>query len=262
MRAKELCQNSPRKQWPASPGYFPVVLWCFAAFVFLTAPGSAGQASKPTPADLCRQAAVDAATATGVPPGVLLAITLTETGRRKNGAFQPWPWTVNMQGKGVWFDSRAEALAYAETSYASGARSFDVGCFQINYKWHGQAFTSINQMFDPDANATYAARFLLRLFAEKGNWVDAAGAYHSKTPKLANRYKKRFKRIYAGLGEVDLPPTLPPTLPVASSKQPRDNNYPLLQQRPQGQASSGSLVTLIPGEARPALISPPKGRLF
>ena len=59
-------------------------------------------------------------------------------------------------------------------------------------------------MFDPDTGADYAARFLQSLYAERGNWSAAAGAYHSQTPSRASVYRARFDRIIAGLGGAPL----------------------------------------------------------
>lgn len=151
-------------------------------------------------ASICEAASFAAAQEMGIPPDVMLAITLTETGRRRGGRLRPWPWTVNMEGAGHWFETPAEALEYSTTRYDQGARSFDVGCFQLNYRWHGMHFASIEAMFDPMTNARYAARFLSDLYAEKGSWSAAAGAYHSRTPSYANRYSARFDDIRARLG--------------------------------------------------------------
>ena len=188
---------------------------------------------------MCDVAAQRAADRTGVPVSVLLAITRVETGRTRDGVLQPWPWTVNMEGTGRWFASADAALAYAERHHARGARSFDIGCFQINYRWHGAAFESIAQMFDPGRSALYAARFLARLHAETGDWHAAAGAYHSRTPKYARRYRARFERIHAGLssgavgrGEAR---TAGPARPVDDA-----NGFPLLLSGAPGRA--GSLV--------------------
>ena len=99
-----------------------------------------------------------------MPQDVLHAISLTETGRPANGRLRPWPWAINREGKGFWFKNRDEALAFAKASVAAGRRSFDVGCFQINYHWHGMNFASLEAMFDPDTGADYAARFLQSLY--------------------------------------------------------------------------------------------------
>ena len=196
--------------------------------------GAAPGADVPRISAICDGAARYASERTGVPIGVLRAISLTETGRTLSGGFRPWPWTVNMEGKGLWFDSRDEALAYALSSHGKGKRSFDVGCFQLNYRWHGDGFASIEEMFDPAANAMYAAGFLSDLFREFGDWTRAAGAYHSRTPVYANRYSARFARILSTLD--DAPPEVllasadPEEMPMANAEPERPeraNTYPL-----------------------------------
>jgi hypothetical protein len=131
---------------------------------------------------------------------VLRALTRTETGRARGGKLEPWPWTVNVEGAGRWFDTRAEAEGFIAREQARGARSFDVGCFQINHRWHGEAFASVSQMFDPRANADYAARFMAGLHAETGDWSRAAGFYHSRTPEFFGRDRARFEKIMASAG--------------------------------------------------------------
>ncbi len=155
---------------------------------------------------LCYQAISRASAQMGVPRDVMLAISLTETGKKIGGKVQPWPWTVNMEGAGVWFETPGEALAYVNARYATGSRSFDVGCFQINYRWHHQHFRSIEDMFDPDINALYAAKFLRQLYDETGSWAKAAGFYHSRTPEFAQRYSKRFAGYLARLSGGDAAP--------------------------------------------------------
>ena len=215
-----------------------------------------------TGADVRRSVASQAAATSGVPLTVLLAISLTETGRNRNGNFEPWPWTVNMEGKGIWFDTRAAAYEYVIANYQRGARSFDIGCFQINYKWHGKAFSSIEAMFDPATNAAYAARHLLELYAEKGNWQDAAGAYHSRTPKFADKYKARFQRIRAGLGDADAIPPLKLVQAEQSTLESRVNTYPLLQAGKDTAALKGSLVRLASKTGTSSLITSGRGPLF
>ncbi len=235
-------------------------LLVIVAMVAWATPGAPALATV-NDAQICDSAAQDAARKTGVPMAVLRAISLTETGRQSDGAFRPWPWTVNMEGKGVWFDSRRQALDFVAQNFRRGARSFDVGCFQLNYKWHGQAFSSVEQMFDPTENALYAAQYLRELFAEKGNWIDAAGAYHSRTPKFANRYKKRFQDILAGLSG-DLPDFRNSVL-VATAVSPQStvpqavvrlNTFPLLTGGATRAASLGSLMPASAGRGAPRLL--------
>jgi hypothetical protein len=155
-------------------------------------------------AALCERAIVNGARRAGVPEGVLHAIALTETGRNMGGEMRPWPWAINREGEGHWFATRDEALRFAKASVAAGRTSFDVGCFQVNYRWHGDAFPSLEAMFDMETSGTYAAQFLRNLHGELGDWSAAAGAYHSRTPEFAQRYRARFDRIYANLGGAPL----------------------------------------------------------
>ncbi|MGX9352326.1 transglycosylase SLT domain-containing protein [Shimia sp. W99] len=200
---------------------------------------------------LCDRAARLAAMEMGVPENVMLAITRTETGRKSDGRLSPWPWTVNMEGKGIWFDTRQKARAYAELRFEQGARSFDIGCFQINHRWHGEHFTSIAAMFDPIENARYAAGFLSRLHLETGDWSKAAAAYHSRTPEYATKYETRFNRILAGLsvggaGEQQAP--LSPANPLPSTSA--ENHFPFLV-KGNSHTAPGSLVPLRQASTRP-----------
>lgn len=214
------------------------VIWLMLGIVALSLP----HAATARPSNLCDRAAERAARTHDVPLAVLRAITRTETGRVHAGRMEPWPWTVNMEGEGRWFADVDAARAYIDKSFRRGARSFDVGCFQINYKWHGAAFRSIAHMFDPEANASYAARFLKTLHDETGDWSVAAGYFHSRTPELAGRYRARFERIRNALpatGEAHDGPALRSAgLPVARA----ENSYPLLG----GAQGVGGLASLVP----------------
>lgn len=193
--------------------------------------------------NLCQRAAEYAAKETGVPVSVLLAVSLSETGRTMGGQFIPWPWTLNIAGSGHWLADQKTALAMAHQTRQNGHRNFDVGCFQVNYRWHGEAFTDLQSMIDPKTNALYAARFLARLYTETADWSKAAGFYHSRTPQHANRYRSIFERHYTALTEGPAP--------RLSQHTPAINKFPLLKAGGRGQG--GSLVPLNTGQARRVL---------
>ena len=193
--------------------------------------------------ELCESAARRAAQDAGVPVDVMQAIALTETGRRANGRLRPWPWTANTEGEGHWFDPRAEAEDFPRRTLARGQTSIDLGCFQINWRWHGAEFDRPEALFDPAVAAGYAARMLRDLYRELGSWDAAAGAYHSRTPHLAARYRARFAQIRAGLPDQGADPPAPPPTATASL---RVNAYPLLT----GAAASGA--SLFPAALPPA----------
>ena len=137
----------------------------------------------------------------GTLPGLLLAIAKAESGRPVPplAGLQPWPWAINADGGGYYFDSKAAAVAWTVQALQRGVRQIDVGCMQINLQSHPTAFLSIDQAFDPAANADYAARFLGQLVADAGgNWFEAVGHYHSYTPDLAADYRERVSAIAQG----------------------------------------------------------------
>ena len=126
----------------------------------------------------------------GIPLHLLSAIATTESGRWHNGLNMalPWPWTVNVEGKGYYFDSKQEAINFVQAQKAKGISSMDVGCMQVNLKHHPDAFANIGQAFEPATNVDYAAQFLRSNYDEEKSWRKAAANYHSRTPSLGNQY--------------------------------------------------------------------------
>jgi soluble lytic murein transglycosylase-like protein len=116
-----------------------------------------------------------AATANGVPLNVLYSVGLTETGRK--GELNPYD--MNIDGKDVHSATLAEAMARFSQATMRGAKLIDIGCMQINVHWHGAAFGSVGEMFDPARNVEYAARFLKALRDEQGSWTLAVARYNA-----------------------------------------------------------------------------------
>ena len=141
---------------------------------------------------LCRSAVASAERVHGIPAQLLAAINRVESGRPDpaTGAVHPWPWTIDVEGAGAFFNTKAEAIAAVRAAQARGIQSIDVGCAQINLMHHPDAFASFDEAFDPAANAKVAARFLTSLHTRLGNWEDAVAAYHSATPALGVPYRQ------------------------------------------------------------------------
>jgi Transglycosylase SLT domain len=142
---------------------------------------------------LCRQAIQQAELGSGLPPHLLSGIARVESGRPDpvTGRIHPWPWTINAEGQGRFFDSKSEAIAFARQLQSRGVLSMDVGCLQVNLMHHPDAFTSLEEAFDPDVNARFAVKFLTQLRDKTGSWEAASAWYHSATPELGNPYRER-----------------------------------------------------------------------
>ena len=129
----------------------------------------------PVHANACEREMARAARQFGVPIGVLYAVGLTETGKR--GSLQPF--AMNIEGQAHYANDLADALQDFEEARKTGAVLIDIGCMQINHHYHGDAFASVAEMFDPRKNVDYAALFLKRLRAREGNWTMAVARYHA-----------------------------------------------------------------------------------
>jgi hypothetical protein len=146
----------------------------------------------PAPAQACRHAIRAAERAAAIPEHLMAAIARVESGRADaQGVVHPWPWTINAEGVGRYFDTKPEVIAAVRALQARGVKSIDVGCMQVNLMFHPDAFASLEVAFDPAANARYAASFLRRLNEQTGNWARATANYHSATPELGNAYERR-----------------------------------------------------------------------
>jgi len=137
----------------------------------------------------------------GLPAGLLLAVGKVESGRTSplTGRLVPWPFAVNVAGRGVLAPDRDAAVAEVRAARAMGQRSVDVGCFQVSLLHHLGAFESLEAGFDPLRNARYAAGFLAALRGGAATWDDAAGRYHSMTPAFAGPYAARVMAAWSGL---------------------------------------------------------------
>ena len=145
----------------------------------------------------CRQAAYALEDIHHTPRGLIAAITLTETGRRgPQGKLEAWPWTINAEGRGYHFTSKREAIRAVRRLMAEGKRSIDIGCMQVNLRFHPRAFTSLEEAFDPEANIAYAISFLKDLHRRSAHGTWPSGNYHSYSPALNQRYFKKVRSLW------------------------------------------------------------------
>ncbi len=183
---------SGRRPWPlvaalAAALLFPPVL----------------HAAPSSPTVQCLSAVAAAQQHQNTPPGLLAVIAKVESGRPTppDNTLQPWPWTVDADGQGIFFDTKAQAVSWTAHALASGAVTYlDIGCMQVDLRMHPHAFGNLEEAFDPAANAEYGARYLRELHDTDagGNWYTAIGFYHSHTPELAAAYRAQVAAVAEG----------------------------------------------------------------
>ena len=151
-----------------------------------------------SPGQQCRAAIAAAERAHAIPAQLMAAIGRVESGRKDpaTGDWGAWPWTINAEGQGFYFASKAEAIAKVVALQAQGVRSIDVGCMQVNLMHHPDAFPSLDLAFEPAVNTDYAARFLTRLHDQTNDWMKATANYHSAYPPEGEPYAAKVAEVW------------------------------------------------------------------
>lgn len=132
-----------------------------------------------------------------LPKDSLYSISLQET-KKKHSKFNiaiVWPWTVNVEGVGYHFKTKTAAVNFTKGQIKQGKKSIDVGCMQVNLKYHPDAFKSINQAFSPRSNIAYASKLLKEKYNKHKNWNKAIGSYHSESADRGKKYSDNVRKI-------------------------------------------------------------------
>lgn len=133
-----------------------------------------------------------------IPAGLLTAISLAEAGRRpaEGMPLVAWPWTINVAGQGRFFDTKEQAVAETRKLLDAGQKSIDIGCMQINLRYHPNAFRNMDDAFDPATNVAYGAQFLNSLHQVQGSWSKAVERYHSSEDGRREEYRDRVLALW------------------------------------------------------------------
>ena len=158
--------------------------------------------------NVCETVAVEAENAFNLPSGILTSIARVESGRKTDtGVYRAWPWTINDNGKGLFFDTRKSAIDYIIKQKEFDNTHIDIGCMQISVKWHSHAFSSPESMLDPYTNIAYAAVFLEELYQTHGDWELAIKYYHSADTKKNIPYLQKVNAVWKGQPQPLVEPT-------------------------------------------------------
>ena len=129
-----------------------------------------------------------------IPHSLLYAVALTESGKRmpSSSTIRPWPWTLNIAGRGVFFDSRQSAWQALIDSLEAGERSIDIGLMQVNWRYHQARLGSPWQALDPYHNLRVGASILQECYSGDRDWWASVGCYHApNNPRRADQYRRR-----------------------------------------------------------------------
>ena len=136
-----------------------------------------------------------------IPENLLLSIALTESGRKVGNNFFPWPWSINVKGKGYFLKNKQQLISFAKNNLERKIKNFDLGCMQINYYYHGHKFKNITNMIEPKTNVNWAGKFLISLKTKHKTWDEAISRYHSNTKWRKKQYLAKVMNNWAFVGK-------------------------------------------------------------
>jgi len=137
----------------------------------------------------------------GIPSSVLYAVALQESGVRRNQLLVPWPWSLNVAGQSLRFDTRFHACAALQQALRdTPATRIDVGLAQINLGYQKQRYRQPCELLDPYRNLAIAAEILKEQHRPDEDWLLAIGRYHRPAGgEPAARYRRSVSRHLARL---------------------------------------------------------------
>lgn len=188
---------------------------------------------------ICSTHAAQLERAERIPPGLIHAVAMAESGRwlDQDNSTKPWPWTVTSGSDSFYLSSKNAAIAKVEELRASGRTNIDVGCMQINLHYHPDAFANLNDAFDPFQNVTYGTKFLKGLRHQTRSWGKATAFYHSQDSARGMAYRDKVYKLWRTLRRRPTQPATTvraePALPGTMRKLFKDRvSRPLFSKRP------------------------------
>lgn len=109
----------------------------------------------------------------GIPAGILLAITLTETAM----GGRPQAYAVRVGGQSHYGASEAGALDLARQPDGGLERSANIGCMQLQIASHARAFDPPEKIADPALNMRHGAALLVRAAGRERDWARAIASH-------------------------------------------------------------------------------------
>ena len=128
-----------------------------------------------------------------IPSGLLYAIMQVESRGNSLAIFS------NTKGRKQSINLKTEddAVQHVMLLQSLGVRNINVGCMQINLKYHKNE--NISSWFSPPHNIEYAGKFLSKLHKQMGSWKNAVAFYHSGSKSVYHeKYLNKINRFFKG----------------------------------------------------------------
>jgi hypothetical protein len=137
-----------------------------------------------------------------IPATLLYAVALAESGRSIESlpVRRPWPWTLNIAGKGIYYASRLAAWHALEATLRARQERVDIGLMQVNWRYHQDRLQSSWMALDPLHNLSVGAAILKACYERWQEWWRSVGCYHAPSDRQrADRYQQRVAALWRQL---------------------------------------------------------------
>jgi len=169
----------------------------FAVLLVTLASGSAASA-----VDLSGSVWEQAADPHEIDPSLLYSVAIIESrtlSPTDTGYLHPWPYALNVDGRGEFFQSMDEAVKRLRTVQQKRPEAnIDVGPMQISLQWHRHRVQSADSLLNLDTAARVGAAILAEAMASAPNDLElGVGRYHHwRDDSRARRYGARVLAVY------------------------------------------------------------------
>ena len=142
-------------------------------------------------------------------PAILYAIAMQESGRldRETDLLEPWPWTLNVDGKGYFFADMTEIWDALARFVQEEPNHIGLGLVQVTWPFNPDILSNPYLALDPSTNLSLGAQILRDCYDRLDDWWQAVGCYHSPTPKIATAYRQRVYRHWLALHRLGTDPS-------------------------------------------------------
>lgn len=146
--------------------------------------------------EICRIATKKVEKKLKLPNKLLTSISLVETGRFVKNQHRTWPWSVNVEGRSHYFKDKQSMLKFLKIQIKNNVTNFDVGCMQINFRYHIKKESNLKLFIDPNYNVIWAGNFLKQLQKKYKSWNKAISRYHSSDKLRMKIYLNKVHKVW------------------------------------------------------------------
>lgn len=127
-------------------------------------------------------------------PLLLYSISLIASSKTVNGGVMPWPYTLTINGKRIYYESEGEAKKVLRETLSGGEKNIAVGLMQVNLAYY--RYGRPEMLLDPFFNIAEGARLLKDAIASTENYHEGIGRYFTWSDIESEKWGRKVLSQY------------------------------------------------------------------